>query len=64
MVRTKVQQWLKAGTRLVWVIDPRQFAAHVYRADGTDSALTMADALSGEGVLPRFMASVESLIAD
>jgi len=30
----KVADWLSAGTRLVWVIDPERRLARVYRADG------------------------------
>src|SRR4029077_19991887 len=31
----KVADWLNAGTRLVWVIDPWRRQARVYRQDGT-----------------------------
>jgi Uma2 family endonuclease len=62
-VRTKVSHWLRAGTRLVWVIDARQRTAHVFRADGTEAALASTDHLDGESVLPGFQAPITRLLA-
>jgi Uma2 family endonuclease len=53
-VLQKVADWLTAGTRLVWVVDPIRALARVYRADGTESLLGETDALLGEDVLPGF----------
>lgn len=53
-MREKVADWLRAGSELVWVIDPMRRTAHVYRSDGTDTALGPDAALSGEHVLPGF----------
>lgn len=53
-VLAKVADWLKAGTRLVWVVDPDRRLAHAYRADGTMAEITEAGALEGEDVLPGF----------
>lgn len=50
----KVADWLSAGTRLVWVIDPERRLARIYRQDGSESILGEADALDGEDVLPGF----------
>src|SRR5262245_32495953 len=36
----KVGDWLSAGTRLIWVIDPERRTARVYRQDGTESTIT------------------------
>jgi len=51
-VLQKVADWLNAGVRLVWVVDPGRRSARVYRPDGVDSQLTERDALDGEDVLP------------
>jgi Uma2 family endonuclease len=51
-VLAKVADWLRAGSQLVWVVDPVRHTARVYRADGGESLLAEADALDGEGVLP------------
>lgn len=53
-VGEKVADWLKAGTQLVWVIDPDQRLARVHRANGTVAVISEADELDGEGVLPGF----------
>jgi Uma2 family endonuclease len=53
-VLEKVGQWLSAGVRLVWVIDPVQPHGRIYRADGTVSAVGPEDELDGEDVFPGF----------
>jgi len=53
-VLAKVADWLNAGARLVWVVDPVRVLARVYRADGSESILDDPDALRGEDVLPGF----------
>jgi Uma2 family endonuclease len=57
----KVAQWLKAGVRLVWVVDTELRAARVYRADGSETLLGPSDALDGEDVLPRFRCPLADL---
>ena len=53
-VQGKVSDWLNAGSRLVWVIDPARRGAVIYRADGSVALLFEHDALDGEDVLPGF----------
>lgn len=53
-VLAKVADWLSAGCRVVWVVDPVHRTARVYRADGSESLLAEGDALDGEDVLPGF----------
>jgi Uma2 family endonuclease len=53
-IQAKVSDWLTAGSRLVWVIDPGRKRAVVYREDGSVDLLGHLDALRGEGVLPGF----------
>ena len=53
-VLSKVGQWLEAGVRLVWVIDPDRRVATVYRADGTVMTVAADADLDGEAVLPGF----------
>ena len=60
-VLAKLADWLAAGTRLVWVIDPHRSEIRVYRIDGSLSILTMDDALDGEDVLPGFTCPVNQL---
>ena len=53
-VLAKVGNWLTAGARLVWVVDPVRVLARLYRADGSESTLSETDVLRGEDVLPGF----------
>jgi Uma2 family endonuclease len=60
-VQAKVSDWLTAGSRLVWVIDPWRERAIVYREDGSVDLLANDDALSGDDVLPGFSCPVRDL---
>lgn len=62
-VRKRVAQFLAAGSRLIWVIDPRTEIARVYRADGTESVVEREDSLDGEDVLPGFRCSLSELLS-
>ena len=53
-VLAKVEEYLRAGVRLVWIIDPNTRSAEVLRADGSVSRLREGDTLEGEDVLPGF----------
>lgn len=50
----RIGDFLRAGTRLVWVIDPRRGEAHVHRADGSVAVISADGWLDGEDVLPGF----------
>src|SRR5207253_7566154 len=45
----KVADWLSAGTRLVWVVDPERRLVRIYRADGVDEIVTLEQALDEIG---------------
>lgn len=60
-VETKVEEYLDAGVRLVWVISPKAETVTVYRADRSAVKLHEADELSGENVLPGFRCKVSDL---
>jgi Uma2 family endonuclease len=61
-VLAKVGDWLSAGTRLVWVVDPERRLARVYRHDGSETFVTAEGALDGEEVLPGFTCSLVSIL--
>jgi len=50
----KVGQWLDAGSRLVWVIDPLRAQAVVYGENGDMTIVSASGSLDGETVLPGF----------
>jgi Uma2 family endonuclease len=60
-VLEKVGQWLSAGVRLVWVLDPARAQARVYRADGSASVIDGRGELEGEDVLPGFRCRLDDL---
>jgi Uma2 family endonuclease len=60
-VAEKVDDWLTAGTALVWVVDPVAVTAKVYRADGSVSSIAADGALKGEDVLPGFSLPLREL---
>jgi len=61
-VLAKVADWLAAGTKIVWVIDPERREARVYRQDGSHSVLSSDDSLDGEDVLPGFTCPLKDVL--
>lgn len=61
-VLAKVADWLNAGTRLVWIIDPDRAVARVHRADGTIEIVPADGALGGEDVLPGFSCQLADVL--
>jgi Uma2 family endonuclease len=57
----KIEEYLRAGVRLVWVINPESRTVLIYRADGSINGLREQDELSGEDVLPGFRCRVAEL---
>lgn len=60
-IRSKVDQWLQAGVRVVWVLWPGSREAHIYRVASRPALLTAADTISGDDVLPGFSCLVDDL---
>ncbi len=62
-VQEKVQEWLRHGTLLVWVVEPESQTVIVYRSDGSATVLQKGGELDGEDVLPGFSYSLDRLFA-
>ena len=60
-VTKKALAYLKAGTRLVWVIEPVAKTVMVYRSETDFSLLTCEDTLIGEDVVKGFACPVSQL---
>jgi len=58
----KVADWLSAGTRLVWVVDPERRVARVYREDGTEALVSADGTLAGEDVVPGFVCTLGDVL--
>jgi len=57
----KVQEYLRAGVKLIWVVRPKVRTVQVFRGDGSESWLREHDEISGENVVPGFRCKVGSL---
>ena len=57
----KAFAYLNAGTRLVWVLDPRSKTVTVYRSERDIALLTYEETLTGEDVVPGFTCPVSQL---
>ena len=62
-VLAKVADWLAAGTKIVWVVDPERREVRVYRQDGSLSVLGNSDSLDGEDVLPGFTCPLTNVLS-
>ncbi len=58
---SKVERWLAAGVRLMWVIWPESQMVEVWQADEPMSALGARDRLDGLEVIPGFSMPVAEL---
>lgn len=53
-IQQKTLDHLRAGARLVWIVDPVARTVTVYRPDGSARVLQESDTLEGEDVLRDF----------
>jgi Uma2 family endonuclease len=60
-VQQKVQEYLNAGLRLVWILVPEDRSVAVFRAGKQSSVLFNGETLVGEDVLPGFSCPVAEL---
>lgn len=60
-IHAKVADYLAAGTRLIWVVDPEAESVTVYRSLLAPLILRSTDKLDGEDVLPGFGIEVAEL---
>lgn len=61
-VLDKVGEYLEAGVRLVWVIDPPREKAIVYKSLSDVTELHAGDELDGEDVLPGFRVKLSEIL--
>ena len=57
----KVEEYLTAGVRLVWVINPELQIVRVHKPDGTVVILRINDELDASEIVPRFRCSVSAM---
>jgi Uma2 family endonuclease len=57
----KIEEYLRAGVRLIWVIHPEVRVVEIFRADGSSARIRAGGELSGENVVPGFRCPVAAL---
>lgn len=62
-VLAKAQDWLAAGCRAVWVVDPQAQTVTVYSGGGHAAILDSSHALTGGDLLPGFSLPVAEVFA-
>jgi Uma2 family endonuclease len=62
-VLAKVHDWLAAGCRAVWVVDPEARTVSVYRSRDPMVVRSVSDELTGDDVLPEFRLPVAEIFA-
>lgn len=62
-VRTKVDEYLDAGTPMVLVVDPQNSSVSIFRADGRRAELAESDTLDGGDVVPGWTLPVRDVFA-
>ena len=60
-VRRKLDEYLAAGVRLAWVIDPAARTVHVHPASGEPRSLAAGEILAGADVLPGFALPLDEI---
>ncbi len=61
-IEQKIREYLSAGTRLVWIIEPDPQLVYIYRAGSNlRTTLTKDDELDGEDVIPGFKLKISVL---
>lgn len=57
-------EYFKAGTRLVWEIDPQSRTATIYTSPDDATTLNIDQSLSGDSLLPGFSLSLRALFGE
>jgi Uma2 family endonuclease len=60
-VDEKIEAWLDAGCRSVWIIDPGLATVTIYSSRTEVAVLTAGDTLQGDPVVPGFSCRVDEL---
>lgn len=63
-IEEKVQDYLTAGVKLIWIFYPQKQIVAVYRQNGNASVLFETDTLDGEDVIPNFRLPLEKIFGN
>ena len=62
-IQIKIQEYFRAGTHLVWIVDPKTQTAEVYHSPTDCTKVGKNGSLVGEDVLPGFSLPLKKLFA-
>lgn len=62
-VAEKVVSWLSAGTRAVWVVDPRRGSVTIHEPGATPCRLAVPEVLDGAPLFPAFRLQLADVFA-
>lgn len=62
-VQEKLDEWRRAGARLIWAVYPRTRSVIAYQPDGSARVYTESETIDAEPVLPGFSARVADFFA-
>jgi Uma2 family endonuclease len=62
-VSEKVEEYLRHGFGILWVVHPNTRSVSVYRSDGSTALLHEEDEITGESALPTFRCKVSEFFA-
>jgi Uma2 family endonuclease len=63
-IHAKIADYLAAGSRLVWVVDPKERSVRTYRSLLAPRRLSSKETLDAEDVLPGFTIAVAKIFGD
>jgi Uma2 family endonuclease len=62
-LREKMQEYMKAGVQLGWLIDPKQKQVEIYKLGRAVEIIENAETVSGEDVLPEFVLDLKPIFS-
>lgn len=62
-VEEKIEQYLEAGVKLVWIVNPKRRTVTIYQPNIEPQTLSEVDTLDGREVVPGFQYSLARLFA-
>jgi Uma2 family endonuclease len=60
-VERKIDEYLAAGVRLIWVVNPDTRKVSIYKPDGSIRRLSEHDELDGDDVVPGFRCQIAAI---
>ena len=60
-IQDKIEEYIIAGTKLVWIVYPKQKMIHIYRQNNLIKILRENDTLEGEDILPNFQVKLSEI---